>query len=242
MKKQLFGLQIAYVNKVMKQMKIEFISQNTQLAFKLVKIKEENDQLERDIQSCVNEKMDVTMPNHYEQEHFDNVDQNIDTETTAINEVAASLELAEKEQESIGNSFWSDIETWANSSYFDSKNEQALGSPNEWAIIDNEFSIFGNKDDGSHAQPIKNEGIQTNHLEQIESVDFYNDAILEQIDSIKTQYIVGKIAGEDLYDHQGHVIVARNSLLTREVVEQANENGKLAELIVNMKLNTEGVD
>jgi hypothetical protein len=60
--------------------------------------------------------------------------------------------------------------------------------------------------------------------------------LLEQISSFKEQYIIGKVAGADLFDLSGKQIIAINTKITKEIVEIANANGKLAELIVNMKI------
>lgn len=55
-----------------------------------------------------------------------------------------------------------------------------------------------------------------------------------EIDALKRSYIVGKLAGEDLLDRHGHLIVARNTEITEVTVKLAEQEGKLAELIVNM--------
>ena len=57
---------------------------------------------------------------------------------------------------------------------------------------------------------------------------------MEDVDRMKERYIVGKRAGEDVYDSTGHMIVARNTVITREVIRQAEQEGKLVDLIVNM--------
>jgi hypothetical protein len=55
-----------------------------------------------------------------------------------------------------------------------------------------------------------------------------------ELDALKRSYIVGKLAGEDLLDRRGHVLVARNIVITEEAIRLAEREGKLAELIVNM--------
>jgi hypothetical protein len=57
---------------------------------------------------------------------------------------------------------------------------------------------------------------------------------------IRQKYVIGKIAGEDLYDRNGKLIIGRKSLITSQVVDYADKEGKLPELIINMILrNTE---
>jgi hypothetical protein len=59
-------------------------------------------------------------------------------------------------------------------------------------------------------------------------------AISEEIRSLRSKYIAGKWAGEDLFDAAGKRIVAKGAVITDEDVEAADRAGKLAELIVNM--------
>ena len=75
-----------------------------------------------------------------------------------------------------------------------------------------------------------------------EEADQGEQSFIEQIDSIKSQYIVGNVAGEDLYDPQGNLIISRSKIITRQVVNKAHREGKLAELIVNMKITGLGED
>ena len=66
--------------------------------------------------------------------------------------------------------------------------------------------------------------------------------LIEQIDAIKSQYIVGKVAGEDLVDVQGNLLLAKFDIITKQVVDQAHREGKLADLILNMKISGLGED
>lgn len=63
-----------------------------------------------------------------------------------------------------------------------------------------------------------------------------SDNINNEIQDIKLKYIVGKIAGEDLYDDKGNLIIAKDSIITNNVLEKAEKEGKLADLIVDMKI------
>lgn len=62
------------------------------------------------------------------------------------------------------------------------------------------------------------------------------DCLIEQIEAIKFNYIVGKVAGEDLVDLQGNLIIAKFDIITEQVVNHAHHEGKLADLVVNMKI------
>ncbi len=63
-----------------------------------------------------------------------------------------------------------------------------------------------------------------------------SQGLTEEIDSIQQRYLVGKIAGKDLRDGKGRIIVSRNSIITSEIVKKANEEGVLSDLIINMKI------
>jgi hypothetical protein len=67
-------------------------------------------------------------------------------------------------------------------------------------------------------------------------------AITEEIRMIRQKYIVGKIAGEDVYGGSGKLIIAKQSVITGEDVDKADAEGKLAELIVNMIIPGLGED
>jgi|GEM_PF-3907384 len=55
-----------------------------------------------------------------------------------------------------------------------------------------------------------------------------------RVEELKLRYIVGKVAGKDLHDGSGRVIVQRGEGISKSVVAAAEEAGKLVELIVNM--------
>lgn len=54
------------------------------------------------------------------------------------------------------------------------------------------------------------------------------------IDVVRSKYIIGKLVGADLYDSSGDLIIRRGETITAEVMEKAQLEGKLAELIVQM--------
>lgn len=56
----------------------------------------------------------------------------------------------------------------------------------------------------------------------------------EAIRQGQMKYVVGKIAGRDVVGDDGTLVVAKGQEITREVVEKADAQGKLAELIVYM--------
>jgi len=48
-------------------------------------------------------------------------------------------------------------------------------------------------------------------------------------------FIVGKFAGENLMDKSGKLIIAKDEMISEEVVEKAQAEGKLVDLIIDMK-------
>jgi hypothetical protein len=63
-----------------------------------------------------------------------------------------------------------------------------------------------------------------------------SEAVSTEIMSIRNRYIVGKLAGEDLYDVNGRLIVSKGSTITPDMVDLAEKAGRLPDLIVNMKI------
>ncbi|NRD77983.1 hypothetical protein HPT25_11365 [Bacillus sp. BRMEA1] len=144
------------------------------------------------------------------------------------------------------NSFWGDLEGQTNNSLLVFQEDPLQSDPGCFQI-DAEFKekVMGEKHMSSliPSSPEELESVRKEEMIPDKSdhvVERQNDALLEEIEMIKTQYIVGRVAGEDLFDLRGAIILAKNSIITREAIEKANQNGKLAELIINMKLAGSG--
>ena len=60
------------------------------------------------------------------------------------------------------------------------------------------------------------------------------DVINAEVQSIRNRYIVVRLAGEALYGNDGQLIIQKYNTITETVVEIADREGKLADLIVNM--------
>lgn len=78
--------------------------------------------------------------------------------------------------------------------------------------------------------------VQPEAAEERELPHAGNEVSEEKMDSIKSAYILGKVTGTDLFDKRGQLLVPANTEITQDIVKKANEEGKLAELIVNMKV------
>ncbi|MFA7206940.1 MAG: hypothetical protein WC102_11500, partial [Saccharofermentanales bacterium] len=55
--------------------------------------------------------------------------------------------------------------------------------------------------------------------------------------SSKHAFIIGKFAGDNLFDDSGKLIIAKDEVITEEVISKAEEEGKLVDLIVDMKFS-----
>lgn len=93
----------------------------------------------------------------------------------------------------------------------------------------------------SPREPQITKAIEINRTPQNEERPIYkanteNKAITIDISNIRSKYLIGKVAGADLLDKDRRVIVAKNAVITNEIVDKAEKEGKLAELIVNMAL------
>lgn len=60
------------------------------------------------------------------------------------------------------------------------------------------------------------------------------EAVREDVEHIKERYIVGKVVGRDLADETGRRIASQGQRITRRMIRQAEESGRLVELIEHM--------
>ena len=82
-------------------------------------------------------------------------------------------------------------------------------------------------------QPIINE--DEDYIIQENSIPASNNRT-KNIDEIKRKYIIGKISGKEIKDNSGNIIARQNELITEDIVDLADQNGKLVELIVHMTI------
>jgi chaperonin cofactor prefoldin len=73
--------------------------------------------------------------------------------------------------------------------------------------------------------------------ENIESEPLPSQAVVRQeISTARHKYVLGKIAGEDLIDNSGRVIIKKGDIITESVFDIAQKEGKIADLIIQMIL------
>ncbi|MFZ5649396.1 MAG: hypothetical protein ACOY4I_00890 [Bacillota bacterium] len=61
-------------------------------------------------------------------------------------------------------------------------------------------------------------------------------AVEKEINRVMHNYLVGKIAGEDLLDSSGQLIIKKGAAITPETVGRAESEGKMADLIIHVVL------
>lgn len=66
---------------------------------------------------------------------------------------------------------------------------------------------------------------------EIRQIDVQREAEL-----LRIRYMLGKLAGTDLYDREGRLIIRKGEPITEEKIQKADVAGKLADLIIHMKL------
>lgn len=64
----------------------------------------------------------------------------------------------------------------------------------------------------------------------------HSPALAREIDQLRKKYVIGKWVGKDLYDPEGGLIASRNTVITEEIMQLADQAGKLPELIVDMMI------
>ena len=72
--------------------------------------------------------------------------------------------------------------------------------------------------------------------EEVEQKKGESQAIAKEINTIRNKYLIGKISGTDLTDKSGEILVSKGETITKEIIDKADKEGKLAELILNMTL------
>lgn len=132
------------------------------------------------------------------------------------NNESAVTPSEEKQENNIQNNFWG----------------EDLG---EFIVTNNEQNEVNNLIDNDK---LNNELDKKEDIEQAETT--YNASeemeMEMEIKSIKNNYLVGKIVGEDLFDNNGQKIANKNEPITDEIIERAEKSGKLVDLILNMNI------
>jgi hypothetical protein len=73
-----------------------------------------------------------------------------------------------------------------------------------------------------------------------EDIEYIEEQEDTEIEKIKRNYIVGKLAGADIIDSQGRIILTKHFLITDNMIRRVQREGKLVELIVNMVMPERG--
>lgn len=85
--------------------------------------------------------------------------------------------------------------------------------------------------------PLDTEGAGNEQSRQRDELTGSSSTLREvesRIERNQMSYVLGNIAGRDLVGADGQIIIAKGQTITREVLERAKDEGKIAELIVYM--------
>jgi hypothetical protein len=93
-----------------------------------------------------------------------------------------------------------------------------------------------NEDVISDNSAVENPPQLKQEIEKREDSILGSPAVAAEINNVRHKYIAGKLAGQDLTDKNGNMIIAKGEVITSEVVARVEAEGKLPILIVNMVL------
>ena len=108
---------------------------------------------------------------------------------------------------------------------------------NFWGVDFDEMNCNSFKQEKEIKNILNDEEKTKNHHVPVSSRDSHdkvNEVLEERIENIRIKYLVGKKVGEDLLDAGGIVIATKNSLITEDLINIVDKQGKLSELILNM--------
>jgi len=155
---------------------------------------------------------------------------------------ADSCNKEEKLQKNTGSNFW-------DSELFNEINNEEICEDTNFISSEAESHTYkidlnGNKnkpkntyEENKLQEKVKKEHTQEkNKLSKKEDTPNESKALASDINNIRSKYLIGKVTGEDLLDNEGKIIVPKDSLITNDIIKFAEEEGKLAELIVNMTI------
>jgi len=106
-------------------------------------------------------------------------------------------------------------------SFFDTKQEEIVNSFSNKA-----FDSTSRQPQGSYEKE------RTTNRDNV----IHSPVITDEINSIRNKYIIGKMAGENLVDSNGRIIISKNEIITSDVIAKADREGKLPDLIISMIL------
>lgn len=79
-----------------------------------------------------------------------------------------------------------------------------------------------------------NESITQNNTNTANEKQLKSNAVSNDIVFLRNKYMVGKLAGEDLFDSKGELIIKEGQVINEQIIERSDREGKLSDLIVNM--------
>ena len=152
---------------------------------------------------------------------------------TASTVTALEAERSYEMQES--SAFWGDIQSFVSAGPVVPATDVMPPEPETWTVPPASPTPIASVAPAASVAPVV-QAAETMDEPVAEEAGKESGALSAEIMSIRNRYIVGKIAGEDLHDADGRLIVAKSGLITAEIVDLAEKAGRLPDLIVNMKI------
>ncbi|OPY55722.1 MAG: hypothetical protein A4E55_02455 [Pelotomaculum sp. PtaU1.Bin035] len=160
----------------------------------------------------------------------DDMEENITSTTGELYFNKTEKETVNKPQPSATETLESESFFSESGSYFD---ETETASTVEPSLPDN-----------SHDTPVSQDHASIHPEGEIKVSDYQarpqaaapksSPAVDKEIKTVRHKYVVGKLAGEDLLDNNDQIIISKNELITAAIIDKAEKEGKLAELIIHM--------
>jgi hypothetical protein len=147
----------------------------------------------------------------------------------SVNRAAPQPPGVRKKPVSKPSAFWGDVDDYIGSNYLEAIEETQSLPIERSATLSDTTGAFE-----AAAPEAKNTPTESKPNAETGGQAKESPALSEEIHAIRNRYIVGKLAGEALYNQQGMLIIAKNETITAEIVDRANREGKLPDLIVNM--------
>ena len=232
MRKRLFGFNRKHVDEFIDEMKAGFIKKEYEALKRLETLENEKSELETQLKSLIEEKkscserkerLELVLARTHGNASF--IYASVKDETEQDSHEAENIDGASDDTkvvtmpERYADYFQMPDEFWDNSEVLKEISAATAAAGEQILVLPEEETAQGSTESAISVQ---------------ETLRTENSRLTKDIEEIRQRYIVGKLAGEDLYDSNNSLIIAKNQAITADVISRAEREGKLAELIVNM--------
>lgn len=226
----LCGYDREQVNKYIKDMKLDHEEKIQELKKNLSMINEENEKLSDEIQKLKDEIELEMKSEQFMKFALKKIEEVVPIIRRISSEETSRITLLGKKQEEIFNKKIEEYNNIIKGTQEDMNLLLKKQLEKSESLSKNLKSFIKNKCDSTTCGKLS---IKTEYSDKTE---LKNDNVKEDINRIRNKYLIGKVAGKDLVDNKGNIIVSKDSIITEETITRAEKEGKLPELIVNMTI------